>query len=310
MGIRLGVNMKVLVCLGLLTITIFGVSAMKLEHRAATGCAKIPSWLKSAMTKAPAGDRVIGGSKAGGVLPWQVSIRRVYTGLGADMKPFKMIEHFCGGTILDAKTILSAAHCFPKGDQSPKEKEVMAGSVNVNDAKTSQSSALDKIVFNTKHPWASDTSSNNDIVIIKLKTALKFNDKVQPACLPDVAGFDKAQANKQMAVVSGWGGLKDGGDVPELLQFVPLPLFPNTMCGGFMDGGLSDGMICAGYSAGGKDPCQGDSGGPLVIGSSDDTAVIVGAVSHGMGKCGEKGKPAIYAKVTKYLDWIKENMEK
>ena len=69
---------------------------------------------------------------------------------------------------------------------------------------------MDKIVFNTKHPWDSDKSSNNDIVIIKLKTALKFDDKVQPACLPDVAGFDKAQANKQMAVVSGWGGLKDG----------------------------------------------------------------------------------------------------
>ena len=42
--------------------------------------------------------------------------------------------------------------------------------------------------------------------------------------------------------------------------------------------------------------------------SSDDTAVIIGAVSHGMGKCGEKEKPAIYARVTKYLGWIKANM--
>ena len=87
-------------------------------------------------------------------------------------------------------------------------------------------------------------------------------------------------------------------------------VYPNQKCGGLWDGSLSDGMFCAGYSAGGKDPCQGDSGGPLVTAksSSDDTAVVIGAVSHGMGYCGEKGKPAIYAKVTKYLDWIKANM--
>ena len=87
-------------------------------------------------------------------------------------------------------------------------------------------------------------------------------------------------------------------------------VYPNQKCGGLWDGSLSDGMFCAGYAAGGKDPCQGDSGGPLVTAksSSDDTAVVIGAVSHGMGYCGEKGKPAIYAKVTKYLDWIKANM--
>ena len=98
------------------------------------------------------------------------------------------------------------------------------------------------------------------------------------------------------------------------MQFVPLPMFPgvypNQKCGGLWDGSLSDGMFCAGYSAGGKDPCQGDSGGPLVTAksSSDDTAVIVGVVSHANGKCGSKGNPGIYAKVTKYLDWIKANM--
>jgi len=114
-----------------------------------------------------------------------------------------------------------------------------------------------------------------------------------------------------MAALTGWGLLKDKtGDVPELMQFVPLPMFPDQKCGSpdMWDGGLLDGMFCAGYSAGGKDPCQGDSGGPLVMAKSDDTAVIVGVVSHAMGKCGEKGTPGIYAKVTKYLDWIKANM--
>ena len=68
---------------------------------------------------------------------------------------------------------------------------------------------LEKIIWNTKHPWDKDGTSNNDIVILKLKSPLKFNDNVQPACLPDVASFDKARANKQMAALTGWGLLKD-----------------------------------------------------------------------------------------------------
>ena len=94
--------------------------------------------MKSAMGKAPAGDRIIGGTNAAGVVPWQVSLRNVQSGLDNNMKPFTMSTHFCGGTILDATTILSAAHCFPKGNTGTDGKQVMAGSVNVQDTKTSQ----------------------------------------------------------------------------------------------------------------------------------------------------------------------------
>ena len=95
--------------------------------------------MKAAMGKAPAGDRIIGGSNAAGVVPWQVSLRNVHSGLDADMKPFEMSEHYCGGTILDAKTILSAAHCFPKrSEEKTKGRQIMAGSVQVEDTTTSQ----------------------------------------------------------------------------------------------------------------------------------------------------------------------------
>merc|ERR1719491_703844 len=285
-----------------------------------SSCAKIPAWMKAAMGKAPAGDRIIGGTNAAGVVPWQVSLRdHQVMGMGPN-GPVEFNTHFCGGTILDAKTILTAAHCFPKGSkEKTKGRQIMAGSVQVEDTTTSQRIDLEKIIWNTKQPWDNvETSShhptsNNDIVILKLKSPLKFNDNVQPACLPDVASFDKARANKQMAALTGWGLLKDKtGHTPAHLQFVPLPMFPGVYpdqkCGGLWDGSLQDGMFCAGYSAGGKDPCQGDSGGPLVMAKGDDTAVIVGVVSHGNGKCGSKGNPGIYARVTKYLDWIKANM--
>ena len=43
---------------------------------------------------------IVGGQIADSPIPWQVSLQEI----GG--------SHFCGGTILDTFTILSAAHCF------------------------------------------------------------------------------------------------------------------------------------------------------------------------------------------------------
>ena len=43
--------------------------------------------------------KIVGGKSASAPIPWQVSIRW-------------QNSHYCGGTIIDSTTILSAAHCF------------------------------------------------------------------------------------------------------------------------------------------------------------------------------------------------------
>ena len=65
-----------------------------------TQCAKIPSWIRSDLS---ASDRIINGQKAPSAIPWQVHL--CYGNTNSPICP-------CGGTILDAKTILTAAHCF------------------------------------------------------------------------------------------------------------------------------------------------------------------------------------------------------
>ena len=69
--------------------------------------ADMPSFMTSA-------DRIVGGEDAPSPIPWQVSVRS-----GS--------FHFCGATILDASTLLCAAHCFHQSSASGES--IRAGSV-------------------------------------------------------------------------------------------------------------------------------------------------------------------------------------
>ena len=64
-------------------------------------------------------DRIVGGETAAEAIPWQVSVRSCESGSC----------HFCGGTIIDELTVLSAAHCFTVGG-SMGGKYIMAGAVS------------------------------------------------------------------------------------------------------------------------------------------------------------------------------------
>ena len=57
-------------------------------------------------------DRIVGGQFAPTNIPWQA---QVHVGDYSYMGHKGQSGHFCGATILDAKTILSAAHCFFAG---------------------------------------------------------------------------------------------------------------------------------------------------------------------------------------------------
>lgn len=84
----------------------------------------------------------------------------------------------------------------------------------------------------------------------------------------------------------------------------------------------ADSMICAGSTHDGEDACsvrstlvgrgpthvviafQGFGGGPLQIMAEPDAFVQVGITSFGFSKCGDKRKPGVYTRVSKYAEWI------
>ena len=65
-------------------------------------------------------------------------------------------------------------------------------------------------------------------------------------------------------------------------------------------------MFCFGGKK--SDSCQGDSGGPLIC-VENNTPILRGIVSFGKG-CGRPGLPGIYTRVSTYIDWIDDTIER
>ena len=137
---------------------------------------------------ASASTRIVNGKTAPSPIPWQVHLRQG--------SPTGTFGYFCGGTIIDAKTILTAAHCYHGKNLNAADFFVTAGVVHVQDG-AGQSAFVEKI---TLHESYNPKTVNNDIAILKLKTPLTFNDKIQRACLPEASFIPTGKA-----VASGWG---------------------------------------------------------------------------------------------------------
>lgn len=97
--------------------------------------------------------------------------------------------------------------------------------------------------------------------------------------------------------------VKNPGDSRYHLRAAEVPVVNQEACGQAYEsfGGITDRMICAGHTEGGKDACQGDSGGPLVA-----EGKLIGIVSWGYG-CARPNYPGVYSRVAVVRDWIREN---
>jgi secreted trypsin-like serine protease len=92
------------------------------------------------------------------------------------------------------------------------------------------------------------------------------------------------------------------------LKFVDLNIITNSECSeSYGPFGVTDNMLCVDTNDGFDATCNGDSGGPLVITESDGLPTEVGIVSFGTSLGCEAGAPEVYARVTRYLDWLETN---
>ncbi|XP_046300171.1 transmembrane protease serine 9 [Marmota monax] len=230
--------------------------------------------------------RIVGGVEAApGEFPWQASLREDQ-------------EHFCGATVIGARWLVSAAHCFNEF-QDPSQWVAFTGTTHLSGSEAS--AVRSRVVRIAKHPSYNPDTADFDVAVLELARALPLGRYIQPVCLPAPTHVFPPG---RKCLISGWGYLKEDFLVkPEVLQKATVELLDQALCAGLYGPSLTDRMVCAGYLDGKVDSCQGDSGGPLVCEEPSGRFFLAGIVSWGIG-CAEAGRPGVYARVTRLRDWI------
>uniref|UniRef100_A0A8C7E897 trypsin n=1 Tax=Nothoprocta perdicaria TaxID=30464 RepID=A0A8C7E897_NOTPE len=218
-------------------------------------------------------DKIVGGYNCPAhSVPYQVSLNSGY--------------HFCGGSLINNQWVLSAAHCYKSSMQ------VRLGEYNIDVQEDSEVVRRASLII--RHPKYSSLTLNNDIMLIKLASAVTFSADVQPIALPSACAKVGTEC-----LISGWGNTLSNGlfSYHGVIQNPQHPLHPLHKAQTFPGEILLLNQLTLLPSS-----LQGDSGGPVVC---DGT--LQGIVSWGYG-CAQKGYPGVYTKVCNFLSWIQETI--
>nr|AID60343.1 trypsin-9 [Nilaparvata lugens] len=231
---------------------------------------------------------IVGGHIAKqGEIPYQVSLRS-YSSYTYSR------GHFCGGTILDKRHVVTAAHCAIH-ITNYTDYYVALGSNKLTNSKALKKFAISKVTYHTGFSYS---TLSNDIAIIKLKKPIRFNKNIKPK---KIATRVPKQDTK--CIISGWGTWNYGDHViHDELKAATVLISNMTQCrANYSDRVDPLTMICAGLVEGGVDSCQGDSGGPMICNGQ-----LSGIVSWGRG-CAFRYYPGVYTNAYHYRDWLKKH---
>jgi len=224
-------------------------------------------------------------------------------------------EQFCGGTLFDKNSVLTAAHCFfdVKGDPDPESTDVLQVIVGRTVLTTSQGQvrSVKRKFIHPKYNPTSAAFGNYDVAVLKLSRSVSGIAPIKLASSKQ----NYLENPGRKATVAGWGSTTARrACVPSPLA---VPVFPEPMreaqvpivsdseadqlykdicrSSGLRSAYTPPLMVAAGGT--GKDTCQGDSGGPLFVAQASSARYTqIGITSFGPG-CGPKRFPAAYTEV-------------
>lgn len=264
----------------------------------ATAITVIPNYnskISSLLSGQPSSKIVGGNDMAISEAPWQVAIidRQAANNRAGQ---------FCGGSLISAEWIVTAAHCVDYGSSVARPSDI---GIQVGNATLSTSSLSVRAVSTIHiHPNYVSSGNNHDVALIQLSSPVSFSSNVAALSL-----YRSVVAHNTAALITGWGqtGMTDdygtvyGSRFPTTLQGTTVTVSNDTCFNAAPVGFNPETMLCAGTQNWMNDTCQGDSGGPLAINVSGNN-YLAGITSWGYG-CAWYS-PGIYTKVSNYVAWI------
>jgi hypothetical protein len=157
-------------------------------------------------------------------------------------------NHLCGGSILNERYIITAAHCLVDKMNRLSNITVCAGTNRLSDT-CHQRHEIQTII---NHPSYNSKTFENDISLIQVKVPFNFTDtSIARICLPNKARYDRYPKTGTDVIAVGWGR-NEAGQQSDTLQQVTIQIvgeFTDT-CNDVLKNRLL--QLCAGAPEKGK----------------------------------------------------------
>lgn len=211
------------------------------------------------------GTLIVGGDRVTGSYPWTVSLGN------------------CGGTLIGARWVITAAHCVANG--APR-------SVRIGSNDKYRGGEVINVVDSSPHTGYLFGRLGHDIAVLELERAAY----TRPIAIANSIGPIGTNTK-----ILGWGSeRRDGRGGARFLKELNTRVLAANACANVPGPIVARNEICT------DDPrnqraCFGDSGGPQVK-SNRGRWELIGATSRGEATCADG--PSIYTSIPAHADWI------
>lgn len=209
----------------------------------------------------------------------------------------------CGGSLVSANFILTAGRCV----HGVTLVNVVLGALHAfgdGEPTRVQLQATDFII----HSGFESDPEIFDVALVRLPQSVSTGSaNINVVRLPNRRQVEATFVGQQ-ATVFGWGSMGPGSDFTDDLRFARAQVISQLSCSiNLPTSTILNEHVCT--DGAGNSPCAGDYGGPLTIVDVDGQTTQIGVFSFNSVLGCTLGRPAVYTRMSSYLDWIGQNSD-